>query len=79
MWGRREYSEVYRVRTAVRRLWQKLGDRAVEPAYRVAGPDDVYGDGRFSTAGKAADCQISGDGDKRNDLRSLLKSPIHIP
>ena len=33
VWGRRESGEVDRVRTAVRKLRQKLDDRAAEPAY----------------------------------------------
>ena len=50
VWGRRETGEADRVRTAVRRLRRKLGDRAAEPAYifnehgvgyRFAGPDDM--------------------------------------
>ena len=50
VWGRRATGEADRVRTAVRRLRRKLGDRAAEPAYifnghgvgyRFAGPDDM--------------------------------------
>ena len=50
VWGRRATGEADRVRTAVRRLRRKLGDRAAEPAYifnehgvgyRFAGPDDL--------------------------------------
>ena len=50
VWGSRATGEADRVRTAVRRLRQKLGDRAAAPAYifnehgvgyRFAGPDDL--------------------------------------
>ena len=50
VWGRRETGEADRVRTAVRRLRQKLGDRAADPAYifnvhgvgyRFAAPDEA--------------------------------------
>ena len=50
VWGRRKTGEADRVRTAVRRLRQKLGDRAADPAYifnvhgvgyRFAGPDEA--------------------------------------
>ena len=50
VWGKRQTGEADRVRTAVRRLRQKLGDRAADPAYifnvhgvgyRFAGPDEA--------------------------------------